>query len=240
MRLKCLLLAGLAYLSTTQLVGQVILHSNVEAPKRFSIVLNAGSGLSGTAGSLSDQMNHVGLGDADPSRCLYTNCRPPDSPEKEGLIWTIAVDARYLVAQSVAVGITAEQTYLGGAKGYRDADRTHLDSEWSALNGAIKTYWFPIGVLYIGAGPGWYRMESKSGGHTVAKIGLSGEAGLQFPEKGRGFMWLSVRGHLIPEEEVEHFIPGASPESGVLPSSVVLTPDWSHVTVSLGFGVRLF
>ena len=129
---------------------------------------------------------------------------------------------------------------MGGAAGYRDADETNLDVEWSSLSGALKAYWYPVSVAYTGAGPGLYRMESESGDHTATKIGLTGEVGFQFPEKGRGFVLLSVRGHLIPKEEIEHVIPGAALESSVLPSSVVLTPDWSHVTVSLGFGIRLF
>jgi hypothetical protein len=224
----------LACLMPAQLAGQSSDDRTRRPSRRLSFVLELGGSVGGPAAGLAEQLRQAGFDDTTPGGCFFIGCSgPTPHPTQERPDGAVVLSARFAINRGLAVGVGYGNTSLGGSMGYRrDVESAWGDyvlSHWDATILWAAAFWKPAPAFRLGGGPGWYRLENVPEGSKVSQVGLMLEAGAEAPANRRFFLDLAIRAHLVPAKDVEH---GWT-------NPTTLRPDWTHVTLLAGVGVRL-
>ena len=228
MRTVTFLLIG-AVLAPTGLRGQ----DPGDAPHRsVSIVLGMGAALNGPASGLVDQLREAGYDERSPCFifCSGSTSHPTEAPPEVA----VSVAAHLRVSRPLIVAGGLSRAALGGSTGYRQEGFDWIFSHWSTSTAWVGAFWSAYPGVRVGGGPAVFRMSDDGidEKHEVSKLGLMGEAGVEYPSNRRFFVDLAVRIHAVPSEDVVY----TSRASG---NVVTLRPNWTHVQVLVGFGIRL-
>jgi len=204
-------------------------HGRQKAP--FSAVLQIGASVGGPASGLADQFRQVGYD--DPSPCFFFCHGTTPHPSEDASSAAVGFTIRYPVGRSVAVGGGLTRAILGGAAGYRSEGMDYIFSRWNTSIAWAGGFWIMDPGIRLGGGPAWYRLDDDdSEQHTVSRMGLLGEVGLEFPANRTFFLDLAVRLNVVPATDVDY--------STADESVVRLRPSWTHVQLQAGFGIHLW
>ncbi len=224
----------LACLVPAQLAGQISDARAHPAPRRLALVLEFGRSVGGPGAGLVEQLRVAGFDDRTPRLCLWDLCSGPTvHPTQEAPGAVVGLTARFAISRGLVVGAGYGNTSLGGSMGYR-ADTTsilgdYVASHWETTVAWAAAFWKPHPAFRLGGGPGWYKLENIPQSSKVSQVGLMVEGGVEVPTNRRFLLDLAVRAHLVPAKDVEH---GRS-------EPITLRPNWTHVMLLAGFGVRL-
>ncbi|MGA7305907.1 MAG: hypothetical protein WBW88_13595 [Rhodothermales bacterium] len=218
-----------AWLVPTALTGQSLDRADKD---RVSLVLSLGAALGGPASGLADQLRRAGYDDGSPA-CFFSSCGTLPNPTEQRPSVASGVTLRYLINHALIVGGGFATSDLGGAIGYKKSGFNFIFSDWTASILWAGAFWTALPGVRLGGGPAWYRLHSQAHEeYKISRLGLMGEAGLEFPSNRLFFVDVAARINLVPEDDVQYRdLHGETTAS--------LRPKWTHTQLLAGFGVHL-
>ncbi|MGA7306615.1 MAG: hypothetical protein WBW88_17185 [Rhodothermales bacterium] len=218
------------WLVPTALTGQGLDQAD---KNRVSIVLSLGATVGGPASGLADQLRLAGYDDGSPG-CFFSSCGTLPHPSKQSPTIASGVTLRYPVSHALIVGGGLATSDLGGAIGYKESGFEFIFSDWTTSILWAGAFWTAYPGVRVGGGPAWYRLHSHETleENKISRLGMMGEAGLEFPSNRLFFVDVAVRINVVPEEDVQY-------HNFDRETIASLRPKWTHMQVLAGFGVHL-
>lgn len=199
-------------------------------PYRLSIVIAGGGTAGGPAEPLLDEMTDAGYDMTSPEVCGGFFCSPAIAHPYETVMTDsqIGISARYVLKPSFVIGAGVVSGPIGGATGL--GPDGYVTAEWKATSFWTAAYLASTSGFRLGVGPSFHKLTQSPDRPKELRFGITGEAGLQFPQRSRLFIDVATRYHFIPTTDVEIGTPG----SAVMTSR----PHWSHFNYMFGLGIR--
>jgi len=198
----------------------------------ISVVWNVGQSFIGPGSNLVNQLLRAGYRNRTLCPAHAWVCGGPSQVESAPG-GASALTLRYAMTSELAVGAGISWTELGGGSGYRWREKwEEIRSYWDVSTVWAAAFWMPVPELRLGGGPALYGLSDEGGRNEVSKLGLIGEYGIEYPSNRRFLLDVAVRLHVVPSEDVVY-------RSQLSETDVKLSPNWTHVQVLAGIGVRL-
>jgi hypothetical protein len=203
-----------------------------DAAGTLSFSLELGPTRGGPTSGLVEELTRAGYDETIEGGCSnslgFESCISTQThPAKSAPGTAASITARWTASRRWSMGASLGFVGLGEANGYRGG--SYLRLAYTAREIWIAGYWQPLPWTYVGGGPAWYHLRESNSQTAVSRWGAVGEAGVDVPLERWVHLRVGARAHFVPSTDVQtlHRLP------------IAIRPNWSHVNLFAGIGIRL-